>query len=62
MTSCRKYNDRLLRITAQLPENITTAYGGRTWWKLYIRSATSSVTDRTTMQVAVRDPAAVVDE
>ncbi|MCB1251638.1 MAG: hypothetical protein KDB36_19640, partial [Acidimicrobiales bacterium] len=62
VTSCRKYNDRLLRITAQLPENITTAYGGRTWWKLYIRSATSSVTDRTTMQVAVRDPAAVVDE
>lgn len=51
---CSKYNDRLLRLTVQLPENITAAYGGRTWWTVrYI--ATNSVTDRTTWKVAVRE-------
>ncbi len=51
--SCSKYNDRLLRLTVQLPENVTAAYGGRTWWKVrYV--VTNSVTDRTTWKVAVR--------
>ena len=52
--SCSKYNDRLLRLTVQLPENITAAYGGRTWWKVrYVAGA--SPTDRTTWKVAVRE-------
>lgn len=59
-TSRSKYNDRALTLTVDLPDDIATAYGGATWWK--IEYATNvSPTDRTTWSVEVKgDPVRLV--
>lgn len=44
-----KYSDRLLRLTLKMPNNIATAYGGRTWWKIQYGGAFTG--DRTTWSV-----------
>jgi hypothetical protein len=59
-TSTSKYNDRLLRLTLNLPSNIATAYGGKTWWKIRYFAGTSP-SDRTTWSVVIKgDPVRLV--
>ena len=43
------YSDRLLRLSVKLPNDITAAYGGATWWK--IRYGGNFGGDRTTWSV-----------
>lgn len=51
--ACR-YNERLMRLEIELPDNIDAAYGGRTWWRIRYAFATGvDVTDRTTWSVRV---------
>lgn len=60
--SSSRYNDRLMRIEVQLPANIATAYGGRTWWRVQYE-VNSAPTDRTTWSVIVRgDPVRLVPD
>lgn len=58
--SSSRYNDRLMRIEIQLPDDIAAAYGGQTWWRVqYLVGETPS--DRTTWSVIVRgDPVRLV--
>lgn len=58
--STSRYNDRLLRLSVQLPDDIAADFAGRTWWR--IRYTTSgSPTDRTTWSVTVAgDPVRLV--
>jgi hypothetical protein len=58
--STSRYNDRPIRLTYRLPDNIGTAYGGRTWWKIrYGPGATPN--DRTTWSVQIPgDPVRLV--
>ncbi|MCU0271417.1 MAG: hypothetical protein MUF83_22625, partial [Acidimicrobiales bacterium] len=58
-----KFSDRLLELRVDLPENIATAYGGKTWWRVrYTLGSTSvNITDRTTWSVTVSgDPVRLV--
>lgn len=49
-----KYNDRMLRLTVNLPEDPVTAYGGRRWWRVrYWACGSRLPTDRTTWAVVV---------
>ena len=58
--STSKYNDRPIRLTVQLPNNIAAAYGGNTWWKIRY-TAGSTPTDRTTWSVQIPgDPVRLV--
>lgn len=58
--SASRYNGRFLRLTAQLPEDIAEAFGGRTWWRIRYTTATAP-TDRTTWSVTVSgDPVRLV--
>lgn len=51
-----KYNERSLTLSVDLPDDIATAYGGATWWKIEY-TVNVSPTDRTTWSVVVRgDP------
>ncbi|MFN8028363.1 MAG: hypothetical protein U0W40_18980 [Acidimicrobiia bacterium] len=51
------YNDRFLTLDIALPNNYTTVYGGKVWWKVKYTTSASSVTDRTTWSVnIVGDP------
>lgn len=58
--SSSRYNDRLIRIEIRLPDDIASAYSGRTWWRVqYV--VDSAPTDRTTWSVIVRgDPVRLV--
>lgn len=62
--SSSRYNDRLIRIEVQLPEDISSAYSGRTWWRVQYTACTGSgctQSDRTTWSVIVRgDPVRLV--
>lgn len=59
--SLSKYSDRLLLLEVELPDNITTAYGGRTWWRIRYTSG-SAPTDRTTWGVTIKgDPVRLVE-
>ncbi|MBI2705272.1 MAG: hypothetical protein HYX32_08300 [Actinobacteria bacterium] len=52
--SCSKYNDRIVRITVELPGDIAAAYGGATWWKVrYTTDGPYAPTDRTTWSATV---------
>jgi hypothetical protein len=57
------FNDRQLRIRLTLPDNIQTAYGGRTWWRLRYRfNPGQAVNDRTTWSVNVLgDPVRLIE-
>ena len=58
--SASRYNDRLVRLTIQLPTNIQTAYSGATWWRIRYTTA-GTPTDRTTWSVIIRgDPVRLV--
>jgi hypothetical protein len=58
--SSSRYNGRFLRLTVQLPDDIATAYGGRTWWRVRYTTATAP-TDRTTWSVTVSgDPVRLI--
>lgn len=47
-----KYNDRLLRLTVQLPDDPALAWGGRQWWRVRYRACGSRLpTDRTSWAV-----------
>jgi Flp pilus assembly protein TadG len=51
-----KYNDRPLTLTVDLPDDISAAYGGATWWKVEY-TTNNAPTDRTTWSVRVHgDP------
>ena len=59
--SCRLYNDRLVRLTVDLPDDINTAYGGATWWKVKYYSASGVTRDRTTWSIKIKgDPVRLV--
>jgi hypothetical protein len=63
-TSRQKYNDRLVQLTYELPENIQTEYNGRTWWRVRYTTLGSgcSVQDRTTWGVTISgDPVRLVE-
>lgn len=59
-----KYSDRLLHLEIDLPDDIATAYGGATWWRVRytmgpVRGAN---VDRTTWSVAVEgDPVRLLE-
>lgn len=56
-----KYSDRLLILEVELPDNINTAYGGLTWWRIRYTSGTEP-TDRTTWGVTIKgDPVRLVE-
>jgi hypothetical protein len=57
-----RYNDRLIRLEVELPDDIPAAYGGRTWWRVQYQSCSDcSPSDRTTWSVIVRgDPVRLV--
>jgi hypothetical protein len=57
-----RYNDRLIRLEVELPDDIAAAYGGRTWWRVQYQSCSDcSPSDRTTWSVIVRgDPVRLV--
>ncbi|MCD9622653.1 pilus assembly protein TadG-related protein [Rhabdothermincola salaria] len=58
--STSKYSDRLLKLTIELPTDITAAYGGLTWWRIRY-TVGSAPTDRTTWAVAVKgDPVRLI--
>src|SRR5690606_5714631 len=60
--SASKYSDRLLVLSVDLPENIATAYGGSTWWRIRYTVGSGSPTDRTPWSVQVRgDPVRLVE-
>lgn len=60
-SSLSKYSDRLLILEVELPANITTAYGGATWWKIRYTTGTAN-TDRTTWSVTIKgDPVRLVE-
>jgi hypothetical protein len=55
-----KYNERSLTLTIDLPDDIATAYGGATWWKIEY-TLNSAPTDRTTWSVEVKgDPVRLI--
>lgn len=47
------FNERLLKLTIELPDDYTDRYGDKTWWKLRYQFGTGSVTDRTTWGVEI---------
>jgi Flp pilus assembly protein TadG len=51
--STSKYSDRLVRLTVQLPADITAAFGGRQWYKIKYWSG-ATITDRTTWSVSIK--------
>jgi hypothetical protein len=56
-----RYSDRLIRLTYHLPNNIATAYGGRTWWRIRYDVSSGGSNDRTTWTVSVSgDPVRLV--
>jgi Flp pilus assembly protein TadG len=56
-----RYSDRIIRLTFELPDDITAAYGGRTWWRIRYDVASSGTNDRTTWTVRVEgDPVRLV--
>jgi Flp pilus assembly protein TadG len=58
--STSKYSDRHLKLSVDLPDDITAAYGGLTWWRIRY-TVGSAPTDRTTWSVAVKgDPVRLV--
>jgi hypothetical protein len=55
-----RYNDRPLRLSVTLPNDIAAAYGTNTWWRVRY-TAGGGVTDRTTWSVRVAgDPVRLV--
>lgn len=59
-SSRSKYNERSLKVTIDLPDDITAAYGGATWWKIEY-TLNSAPTDRTTWSVEVKgDPVRLI--
>lgn len=60
--SAAKYNDRLLILEVDLPEDIDAAFGGRTWWRIRYHSGDDSPSDRTTWSVTIKgDPVRIVE-
>lgn len=59
-----RYSDRLIRLRLTLPNNITSTYGGRTWWRIrYSVSDSGTVGDRTTWSVSILgDPVRLVSD
>ncbi len=55
-----KYNERSLTLSVDLPDDIATAYGGATWWKIEY-TVNVAPTDRTTWSVVVQgDPVRLI--
>ena len=54
LTQNGRYSDRLLRFRVALPDDLTAAYGDRTWWKVRY-TAGNATGDRTTWSVRVLD-------
>jgi hypothetical protein len=51
-----KYNDRLLSLRIQLPEDMEAAYGGQTQWRLRLTTCSGGVTtDRSTWRASIVD-------
>lgn len=56
-----KFNERMLKLTIELPGDYTDRYDGKAWWKLRYRFGSGRVSDRTTWAVnIVGDPVRLV--
>jgi len=53
LSSTSKYSDRTISAFVKLPANYSTAYAGKTWWKIRYTTTSGTVTDRTTWSVNI---------
>jgi Flp pilus assembly protein TadG len=64
-TSASKYNDRIIRVSVDLPADIQAAYGGATWWRIRYTMCTGgggSPSDRTTWNAQIiGDPVRLIN-